>query len=343
MPAQSILWFDDVSRSSTPVAGGKGANLGEMTRAGLPVPPGFIVTVRAFTAAVEAAGIRQRLAELFAAANPDDPAQLADASREIRRLIQQLALPADLRAQLARAYAQLGDRAPVAVRSSATAEDTSTTSFAGMHETFTDVVGEDALVDRLKACWASAYSERAIAYRKAQHITEEPTLAVVVQRMVRAERSGVLFTVDPAHRDREHLVIEAAFGLGEVVVGGQVEPDTYIVARQGPRVLDAHVGHKAFEIERGPEGADHRVELDERHASQRVLADDEVLALSSLGLEVERHYGAPQDLEWAEEGGHWYLVQTRPITTLSEPAAEAAEAAVAEPGAVRVSGLGAAP
>lgn len=336
MTEQLILWFDVLSKSSTPIVGGKGANLGEMTKAGLPVPPGFVVTASAFLAALDAAGVRGQLADLFSTVNADDPGGLASTSQEARALISNIELPADLREELAKAYARLSDAGPVAVRSSATSEDTASTSFAGMHETFTHVVGIDALVDRLKACWASAYGQRVLAYRKAQRLTEEPTLAVVVQKMVSSARSGVMFTADPARNDRSRIVIEAAFGLGEVVVGGQVEPDTYTIAKDGPRLLDVHVGRKTFQLARGSDGKEHRIELDEQTATRRVLGDDEVLALATLGLQVERHYGTSQDVEWAEEGGQWYLVQTRPITTLAQRPAVAA-------GEQLISGLGASP
>jgi pyruvate,water dikinase len=337
MTEEAILWFDALSKASTPVAGGKGANLGEMTRAGLPVPPGFVVTAHAFLAALEAGGIRDRLAELFASANTDDPAALARTSDEMKNLVLGIDLPPELRTVLSAAYARLGKDESVAVRSSATSEDTASTSFAGMHESFTHVVGEDALVARLKACWASAYGQRVLAYRKAQKLTEEPTIAVVVQKMVSSARSGVIFTADPARGDRSRIVVEAAFGLGEVVVGGQVEPDTYTIAKQGPRLLDAHVGRKAFKIVRGPDGKEQRVELGDEEATRRVLTDDEVLALASLAVRVEDHYGTPQDIEWAEQGGHWYLVQTRPITTLAQ------EPAGHEAGESLVTGLGASP
>ena len=204
----------------------------------------------------------------------------------------------------------------VAVRSSATAEDSATTSFAGMNETFTNVEGETLLLERVVDCWASLFGARVLAYRSTQGVTAEPAIAVVVQRMVDSDRSGVMFTVDPATGDASHVVIEAAFGLGEVVVGGQVEPDTYVVAKDGPRVLDARVGAKEFKIVRGPDGRDRRVELGPESAGRRVLDDEQLLALARLAARVERHYGAPQDTEWAIEGGEIFLVQSRPITTL---------------------------
>lgn len=336
MSPQRIIWFDSLSKGSTSLAGGKGANLGEMARAGLPVPPGFVVTAAAFLEVLDRAGIRARLDETFRSADVDDPASLVWTSKEMRDLVLQAQLPPEFRAELADAYRRLGAGVPVAVRSSATSEDTASTSFAGMHETFTNVLGEEALFDRLKACWASAYGQRVLAYRKAQKMTEQPTLAVVVQKMVSSRRSGVMFTADPANDDRSRMVIEAAFGLGEVVVGGQVEPDTYTIAKEGPRLLEVRVGNKAFEIIRGPDGRDLRVDLDDK-ATQRVLDDREVLELAKLGLSIEQHYQSPQDVEWAEEGGHWYVVQTRPITTLAEAAP------VSSPGELLVSGLGASP
>ncbi|WP_437841492.1 phosphoenolpyruvate synthase [Sorangium sp. So ce1153] len=333
---EHVLWFDSLSRNDVASAGGKGGNLGELTRAGLPVPPGFVITADAYLAAMEVAGVRRQLVELFTAADPNDPAGLRAACAELQRLVRAAPLPAELQTEIVGAYRKLGPDAIVAVRSSATSEDSASTSFAGMHETYTDVTGEQALLDRVRDCWASAFGERVVSYRKSQRLTEEPALAVVVQRMVGSERSGVIFTADPATKDSSRLVVEAAFGLGEVVVGGQVEPDTYTVAKRGPRLLEARVGHKAFKLVRAPDGGgEQRVDLPEDEGARRVLKDDEVLDLARLALRVEEHYGAPQDIEWAVEDGATYLVQTRPITTLGAPHPA--------PGEVLVSGLGASP
>ncbi|WP_438014947.1 phosphoenolpyruvate synthase [Sorangium sp. So ce315] len=333
---EHVRWFDSLSRNDVASAGGKGGNLGELTRAGLPVPPGFVITADAYLAAMEAAGVRKQLRELFAEADPNDPAGLRATCSALQQLVRAAPLPAQLRAEITSAYRKLGPDAIVAVRSSATSEDSASTSFAGMHETYTDVTGEKALLDRVRDCWASAFGERVVSYRKSQRLTEEPALAVVVQRMVGAERSGVIFTADPATKDTSRLVVEAAFGLGEVVVGGQVEPDTYTVAKRGPRLLEARVGHKAFKLVRAPDGGgEQRVDLPEDEGARRVLEDDQVLDLARLALRVEEHYGAPQDIEWAIEGGATYLVQARPITTLGAPHPT--------PGEVLVSGLGASP
>jgi pyruvate,water dikinase len=329
---EDVVWLDAVSRDDVPLVGGKGANLGEMTRAGLPVPEGFVVTSRAFLAALESAGVRQELADRFLSVDPDDVAGLARAAEAMRALVTRAPLPSALEAAIVDAYRRLGSTA-VAVRSSATSEDAASTSFAGMHETYTHVVGEAALIEKVKACWASAYGQRVLAYRKAQKLDEEPSLAVVVQQMVSSERAGVMFTADPATGDTSRMMIEAAFGLGEVVVAGQVQPDAYTLAKDGPCVLEVRVGHKAFKLVRGPDGNEQRVDLADREAMRRVLSDDEAVALGELGLKVEAHYGAPQDMEWAEAGGRWYLVQTRPITTLG----------MTGHGELLVSGLGASP
>ncbi|MGE6758284.1 phosphoenolpyruvate synthase [Corallococcus interemptor] len=337
-PAPSILWFDALSREDVAQAGGKGANLGELSRAGLPVPPGFVITASAFLQAMEP--VRARLRELWERVDPDDSRSLAGSTEALRGLVLQAPLPDGLRASLLAAYHQLGERSAVAVRSSATAEDTATTSFAGMHESFTNVVGDDALLECVRACWASAYGPRVVAYRKAQGLTDVPEIAVVVQAMVDSNRSGVMFTADPTSGDRERLIIEGAFGLGEVVVGGQVEPDTYVVERAGPRILEARVGEKAFQLLRDGVGHEKREDLPPERARARVLTDVEVLELARLGLRVERHYGAPQDIEWAEQDGRFYLVQSRPVTTAL---GKAPEDTAAPTGQTLVSGLGASP
>jgi pyruvate, water dikinase len=239
----------------------------------------------------------------------------------------------------------------VAVRSSATAEDTASSSFAGMNRTFTNVCGEDAVVSRVVDCWASLFGERVLAYRGVQGVTDEPAIAVVVQRMVDSDRSGVMFSADPATGDRSLVVIEAAWGLGEVVVSGAVEPDTYVVAKDGPRLVSARVGNKTVAIGRDADGQERRRELDPGDATRRVLSDREVLDVAALGLRVEEHYGEPQDMEWAYAGSDLFLVQSRPITTLVADSAGpgavvpagAATTAGTAPGEPLVKGLGAAP
>lgn len=337
--APRLLWFSELSREDVALAGGKGANLGEMTRAGLPVPPGFVITATAFQEAM--APVRARLQALWAQVDPDDPSSLTQVTQQLREHVRSAPVPERLRAAILEAYQQLGADRAVAVRSSATSEDSAATSFAGMHESFTHVLGEDALMDALRACWASAYGERVVAYRKAEGLTEEPAIAVVVQAMVDAARAGVMFTADPSSGDTGRIVIEAAWGLGEVVVGGQVEPDTYSVSKKEPCVREVRVGDKSVRLVRNAEGHTQRETLSPEQAHERVLSDVAVLELARLGLRVEQHYGAPQDIEWAEERGRLFLVQTRPITTLGKSAVPPPEEGHA--GKALVQGLGASP
>jgi pyruvate, water dikinase len=316
-----VRWFGEVGKHDTQTVGGKGGNLGELTRAGLPVPDGFVVTSDAFLTALDANGLREQLRRDFTETQRNAPEALDQRSKQMRELVRSLTLPPGLCAAISDAYAKLGPDARVAVRSSATSEDSATTSFAGMHESFTNVSGLAPLLDRVRDCWASLYGLRALTYRRAQRMAEEPQLAVVVQRMVDSTRSGVIFTVDPVTRDRNTLVIEAAFGLGEVVVGGQVEVDTYHVDRTKLELNDSRIGHKAFKLIRDAAGTEQRVPLSDAEAEKRVLSEQEARDLAKLALRVEAHYGQPQDVEWAECDGRYFLVQTRPITTLESKTA----------------------
>ena len=313
----SVLPLSEISRVDVALAGGKGANLGELINAGFPVPRGFVITAPAYLAALDAAGVRGRLVQP-ALAEVAEPAGLHEVAGRLRAMVASVPIPDPLQSAVRAAYRELGERVPVAVRSSATAEDSKETSFAGMNATFTDVTGEDALMDAIRDCWASLYGDRAVAYRAARGLTEEPSLAVIVQQMVDSERSGVMFTADPSTARADVLVIEAAFGLGEVVVGGEVEPDTYIVAKEGLRVVSTRVGTKAFAVRRAADGHDERVGLGPQEAASRVLTDAEVVELARTGLRIHEHYGVPQDIEWAVAGGAWFILQSRPITALAD-------------------------
>jgi pyruvate,water dikinase len=343
-----IAWFGDLSRADVPRVGGKGANLGELTRAGLPVPPGFVVTAQAYLEAMDEGGVRRALLDEVDAVDVDSPDALRAAADQIRSLVHAAGVPVALRSAVETAYAALGDQPFVAVRSSATAEDAGSTSFAGMNATFTNVRGPDQLVERIVDCWASLWSQRVIAYRSSQHLDDEPAIAVVVQQMVESEASGVMFTADPATGDRSKLVIEAAFGLGEVVVGGEVEPDSYVLAKDGPRILHARIGTKAEKIIRGPDGHDHRLAVPAAEQGRRVLDDEHLLELARMAIRIEEHYGVPQDVEFARRGEELWIVQSRPITTLDLTSTTGAVSNTAQggeesAGSVLVSGLAAAP
>ncbi len=332
-----VAWFEDLSRGDVARVGGKGANLGELTRAGMPVPPGFVITAQAYLEAMDEAGVRSAMQAAAVEVDVDSPEALASAAAGLQDLVRSAALSDRLRQAILAAYDRLGDGCRVAVRSSATAEDTASTSFAGMNETFTNVSGHDELLARVVDCWASLFGPRVVAYRVSNRLAEEPAIAVVVQQMVDSDASGVMFTADPATGDRGTVVVEAAYGLGEVVVGGQVAPDTYVVAKDGPRIRQVHVGSKAEKVVRGPDGHDLRLAVPPVEQGRRVLDDDAVLALARLAMDIEQHYGTPQDVEFALQDGRTWIVQSRPITTLGEETAEEA------PGTVLVSGLAAAP
>ncbi|HEX7096222.1 MAG TPA: PEP/pyruvate-binding domain-containing protein, partial [Acidimicrobiales bacterium] len=329
----AMVPLDELTRADVEIAGGKGANLGELRHAGFPVPPGFVIPAPAYLRVLEENGLRDRLLELHRQAQAG--ADVQEIGSTARSLIEDLRLPDWFREAAAEKYRSLGDDVAVAVRSSATAEDTAEASFAGMNETFTNVRGVDSLLSAVVACWRSLYGDRVVAYRAVRGLDAEPAIAVVVQQMVAADRAGVMFSVDPATGAADRLVIEAAFGLGEVVVSGQVEPDTYVVDRSTRRILSARVGLQTHRIVSGPDG-DAREELPPEQGGARVLSDDEVLALAELGERVEQHYGTPQDMEWAYVGDTLYLLQSRPITTLPSQDGRA-------DGDVLVSGLGASP
>jgi pyruvate,water dikinase len=320
-----VRWFNKIRLADVALVGGKGANLGEITAAGLPVPPGFVVTSDAYRYALETGDIVTALATLLTGVNAEKTSDLTRVADEAQRLIRSLVLPEDLAKAILDAYHQLGDGVRVAVRSSGTGEDAGDTSFAGMNATFTNVAGDNDLLKRVVDCWASLYGARVISYRVTKSVDDVPAMGVIVQEMIPSERSGVMFTADPSTGDTSRVVIDAAFGQGEVVVSGEVEPDTYILAKTGPTLLHVRVGTKDFKLVRGPDGADLHVDLSPDEGSRRVLSDDEAVDLARLGLATEAHYGSPQDTEWAIADGRQYLVQSRPITTLGAPAPAATQ------------------
>ncbi|MDT2009093.1 phosphoenolpyruvate synthase [Rhodococcus opacus] len=334
--------IDQVRLPDAPSVGGKAANLGELTHARFPVPPAFAVTQDAYLYALDEAGVRGTLRTRGLPPLGADDAALTAAAQELREIVLGISVPATLRAEILEAYHELGDTARVAVRSSAPAEDAADTSFAGIHDSFTDVSGPDALIDAIRKCWASLWSERALTYRGVQGVTEEPSVAVVVQLMVDSDRSGVVFTADPRTGARDRIIVEAAAGLGEVVVGGQVEPDTYVVSKDGFKVLDVHVGSQSFAITVDAE-IEHTTDIPVAERGNRVLTDAQLERLALLAVSVEEHYHAPQDLEFAFADDRLWIVQTRPITTL-DSARQSPVAAPSEPaGEILAHGLGASP
>ena len=321
-------------------AGGKGANMGELVAAGLPVPPGFVLMRSSYLASMRAGGVDAELAALHreGLTKVDDSARLSELCQRMRNLVAQAGVSDDVRDQLLASYHALGSNCVVAVRSSATGEDGRDASFAGMNQTLTNVTGDNGLLEAVKECWASLFTPRVITYRATRGFTADPAMAVVVQQMIASERSGVAFTTDPSTGEPEHIVIEAAVGQGEVVVSGKVQPDTYVVDKKTLDVLDVKVGYQAFKIVRGPDGQDLSVDLDPAQAEARVLDDASLRRIAELAIAVEAHHGCPQDVEWAIASGETWLVQARPITTLHPAPSGDADAT-----GVLVRGLPAAP
>ncbi|HUN78568.1 MAG TPA: phosphoenolpyruvate synthase [Solirubrobacteraceae bacterium] len=330
--------FSELSSADVPYAGGKGANLGELTRAGLPVPQGFVVGAPAYARFCEQTRVRERLQEILGTVDVEDGAALEAAADAARQAVADAPMPTALSEAIISAYTALaGAEEPVAVRSSATAEDTASASFAGMNETFLNVRRAEAVVDAVKRCWVSLFGARTIYYRGQRGFSQaDMDIAVVVQRQIPSTRAGVMFTVDPASGERDHLVIEGSFGLGEAVVSGSVSPDRYVVRKSDLAIVTREVRPKELAIEVVEGGGTRTRELSAQEGSRPVLSDEEVTRLAELGMRIEAHYGAPQDTEWAfdADGAAWML-QSRPITTIVEP-----EHAPAE---VLLHGLGAAP
>lgn len=301
-----VVDFGELDSGLLTEVGGKAVNLGILTRAGFPVPPGFCVTTEAYHRIAAAAGVEDILRRT--------PAKLDEA---VRTAILAVDVPADIATAVLDAYAQLGAGTPVAVRSSATAEDLPFASFAGQQDTYLNLVGADAVLDAVRRCWASLWTKRAVSYRITNEIDQQAVaLAVVVQRMVDVEAAGVMFTANPVTGKRNEAVIDASPGLGEAVVSGAVNPDHFVVDTPTGRITERSLGDKRVLIRAVAAGGTERIELD-ASGQTACLTDDQLRELAKLGAEVQRHYDSPQDTEWAlDRDGKLWLTQTRPITTL---------------------------
>lgn len=327
----AIAWFADVGIGDRPSVGGKGASLGELTRVGIAVPPGFVVTTRAFELFLSAIEARAPVRARIETCDADNLAAVTALSQELRRRVVEEALPADVEQALLAAHAELcGEGAvPVAVRSSATTEDAADASFAGLQDTFLWVIDAADLVARVRECWGSLYSVESITYRRRQALPEAGVaMAVVVQRMVDARVAGVMFTRSPTTGDKSVITIEGAWGMGSAVVSGEVTPDRWVIGKITGEISVRDVSDK--HIEHGPVasgGIEGRaVPADRRRAP--CLGDATLQQLRDIGRRVERHYGAAQDIEWAmDRDGAIQLLQSRPETVWSTRAV----APVAEP------------
>ncbi len=344
-PAEPVRSFAALSRADISYGGGKGANLGELTAAGLPVPGGFVVGAPAYAEFCDSSGLRARIEERLEGVDVDDTEALTAASAEVRAMVEAEPIPAAIESSIRDAYEELSAAGrfggAVAVRSSATAEDTEAASFAGMNETFLNIRGVDAVVEAVRRCWSSLFGARTVFYRAKRGFGQaDMDIAVVVQRQVLATRAGVMFTIDPATGATDRLVIEASFGLGEAVVSGSVSPDRYVVEKHDLAIVVREVRRKELVIEPAPDGGTVTRELHGDEAKRPVLSDDEIREIAELGRRIEAHYGSAQDTEWCfDSTGKAWMLQSRPVT---------ASAATAKPttvgdGEILVRGLGAAP
>ncbi|MBR3641269.1 MAG: hypothetical protein IKN53_04490 [Oscillibacter sp.] len=318
--SQYLAWFNEIPDEDLgKSAGGKGASLCRMSRAGLPVPTGFIVRSETFNAFMEANNLWEYVFSKIDTIDFSSNASLIAVAAEIREHIIECPVPADIAADLVAFYAQIGNGSePVAVRSSGTAEDLDDASFAGQQETFLFVIGNDDLVRYVKECWASLYNDRAIFYRREKKFDERSiSIAVVVQRMVSAEKAGVMFTSNPIMNDYDQVLLEAAWGLGEAVVSGIVTPDNLTISKSTGEVVSEYISEKETMVVRLSErGGTKEIPVPEELREAPVLTDDERDQLVELARKIEAFYKKPEDIEWAIVDGQVYLLQSRPITTM---------------------------
>jgi pyruvate,water dikinase len=317
-----VVWFKDVDNDDVSSVGGKGANLGEMTQAGFPVPPGFIVTVHAYNEFLERSKLKEKISSILSTVDVNNTKSLEETAKKVQSLITHEQFPRDIALEIIRAYFKLGGgiikHPVVAVRSSATAEDLSGASSAGQQATFLNVHGEANCIEKVKEAWASLFTARAIFYRATNHQDHfKIGIAIPVQKMIESEESGIMFTIDPVTNDKSKVVIEAVYGLGEMIVQGTVTPDHYEVDKKTMTICkkDVRIQEKMM---RKKGAANENVLLYKKDGGKQKLTDEQIIALAKIGQKLEKHYYFPQDAEWAIEKGIVYIVQTRPVTTIGD-------------------------
>lgn len=343
MNKKSLVWFDEVGKDDVGLVGGKGANLGEMTRAHFPIPYGFVVTSKAYFDFIEKSKLQPKIKSLLSIINYDNPSELQQASEHIKKLIIDSQIPSHLMDEISTFYGelvgheekyihkqsgafsvglkkltQIYDDPIVAVRSSATAEDLPNASFAGQQETYLNVRGDSHVIQKVRECWASLFTPRAIYYRHQQGFDHfRVGLAAVIQRMVQSEKSGIAFSIDPVTNDKSKIVIEAIFGLGEYIVGGKVTPDHYEVEKRSFLLIKKEIKQQKIALKKFGNG-NKEFSLSKNEAGKQKISDEEIISVAMLVKEIEQHYFFPQDIEWAIEKGRTYIVQSRPITTIKQ-------------------------
>ena len=334
-----VSWFRNLSNEDVAIAGGKGASLAEMYNIRLPVPPGFVVTAQAYKYFVNTTGIQNEIISMLNGIDVENTQKLQEVAKQIQELILRTSMPNEIKSEIIESYDNLNvskdlrnisvdalsiiktgrDLPFVAVRSSATAEDLPTASFAGQQATFVNVKGNDKVVDAVQKCWASLYTARAIYYRTQNKFDHSKVyIAVVVQKMVDSEKAGVMFTVNPVTSNQNEIVIDAAYGLGDAVVAGEVTADNYIINKSDYNVISKKIGRQEWMYTKEERGQTFKKTLSEIKGHQQKLTDEEINLLSKYATQIEVHYKKPMDIEWAIESHKIYIVQARPVTTLNK-------------------------
>jgi pyruvate,water dikinase len=311
-----IKFFDQIDKKDIDIAGGKGASLGEMTRIGIPVPQGFVILANAFDEFLKQTDINVEIEAALDKINYKDIKSVEHTSKLIRDLIFDARIPKDLQKEIISAFEKLNEKF-VAVRSSATAEDSKIASWAGELESYLNVTKKN-LLGKVKACWSSIFTQRAIVYRYEKGLRRSKvSVAVVVQKMIQSEISGICFTVHPVTKDKNQIIIEAAWGLGEAIVGGHVTPDSYVIDKRNWKILDVNISEQEKMIVRKKSGIGNTwKKIPNRLQKRQKLNGKQIVELAKLCTKIEKHYKFPCDIEWAMEKGKFYVLQSRPITTL---------------------------
>jgi len=323
MSAKALTaFFKDIDKNDVSMVGGKGANLGEMTQAGFPVPNGFAITVASYNLFLDENNLRDEINGIVKTLDTNNPDQLEKAAKGIQKKILSGKIPESVGRETTRSYQKLSGllkKAQVAVRSSATAEDLPGMSFAGQQATFLNIKGESNLLNAVRECWASLFTPRAIFYRAQNKIpTEKVGICVIVQKMVQSIVSGVMFTVDPVKNDKERIVVDAVWGLGELIVQGSVVPDHYVIQKDTFAILSKEVSDQAIQLTK-INGETKEIEVPKKQREFQKITNDEIIKIAKIGAKLQEHYYFPQDIEWAKDkSGNIFIVQTRPITTLEK-------------------------
>lgn len=313
-----IKVFQQLNKDDVSLAGGKGASLGEMTRVDIPVPPGFVILSAAFEKFLAETDLNVEIDSILHSVNHKEIHTVENASEKIKALILDAKISKDISDEIQKSFKKLGSKY-VAVRSSATAEDSASAAWAGQLESYLNTTKEN-LLENIKKCWASLFTPRAIFYRFEKELHRQKiSVAVVVQKMIQSEISGIAFSVHPITRDKNQLIIEAGFGLGEAIVSGQITPDSYVTEKNDWQILDKNVNKQKKKLIKAKTGGNRWVELLNKEKERQILSDEKILELSRLIVKIEKHYNFPVDIEWALENDKFYILQSRPITTGTKP------------------------